>query len=853
VKEKKSVMGKGPSSGEGQHFTWQLKFKGNSADDILKGFLSNLEYNIARDPYSQTPYDEFLSLSYTVRERLIERWIASRQQYHTNNVKRVYYLSMEFLLGRLLADNIINLQIGTACTKAMSELGLAIEDIIDQEHDAGLGNGGLGRLAACFLDSMATLKLPAVGYGIRYDFGVFNQRIVNGNQIEMPEMWLQFRNPWEIEHPEYKQTIKFYGKTIYVKDHDGRTRFRWVDTSDVIAIPYDIPIPGYGVNNVNTLRLWSSRAAEEFDFQDFNVGDYIGACESKLTSENISKVLYPNDNNVSGRELRLKQQHFFTSASLQDIIRRYRAANSDFSVFPDKVAIQLNDTHPSIAIIELMRLLIDEHHLEWDDAWKIVTGTFAYTNHTLMPEALERWPVPLIRNLLPRHLDIIFEINARFLRDVSYRYPGDTDRLRRMSIIEEGEEQQVRMAYLAIVGSHSVNGVSRLHTKLLCDKLMHDFYDMWPEKFNSKTNGISPRRWLYKANPSLRELIASAIGEAWVTNLGDLKRLVKYADDKGFQKKWNAAKQAAKESFVRKMHAWEHMAIDASMMFDVQVKRIHEYKRQLLNVLHCIALYSQIKTGEAGDFVPRTMLFGGKAAPGYYLAKLIIKFINNVAGIINRDPATKGLLEIHFLPNYRVSLAESVIPAADLSEQISTAGTEASGTGNMKFALNGALTIGTMDGANIEMMEQIGEENMFIFGLRANEIDELRGRGYQPWDCYHRSPLLRKVIDLIGSGFFSPEQPHLFKPIVDSLLSGGDRFMVMADFDAYVECQKKVAHSYKNEPERWTRMSIMNVANIGVFSSDRAINEYAREIWNAVPLDVTIENTLWEHGKSRQR
>jgi starch phosphorylase len=849
LREKFPNAQKASSLRHGGNFNWKLRYKGRSVEDIRRSFLSNLEYNIARDPYSLTLYDEFLSLSYTVRERLIERWIASRQQYHLNNVKRVYYLSMEFLLGRLLADNIINLQIESACRKAIGTLSLNMEEIIDQEHDAGLGNGGLGRLAACFLDSMATLKLPAVGYGIRYDFGSFNQRIVNGNQAEMPEMWLQFRNPWEIEHPEYKQNIKYYGKSICVKDDDGKTRFRWVDTSDVIAIPYDIPIPGYGVNNVNTLRLWSARATEEFNFQDFNQGDYIGACETKLTSENISKVLYPNDNNVSGRELRLKQQHFFTSASLQDIIRRYLAANEDFGAFADKVAIQLNDTHPSIAIVELARLLIDDHHMEWDEAWNIVIGTFAYTNHTLMPEALEKWPVSLMRRLMPRHLEIIFEINARFMREVSYRFPGDTDRLRRMSIIEEGDEQQIRMAYLAIVGSHSVNGVSKLHTRLLCDRLMNDFYTMWPDKFNSKTNGISPRRWLYKANPSLRGVVSDAIGESWVTNLRDLKKLTRYAGDRGFQKKWNEAKQAAKESFAEKMKAWEQMDIDTSMMFDVQVKRIHEYKRQLLNILHCIALYCQIKAGETKDLVPRTVLFGGKAAPGYFMAKLIVKFINNVAGIINHDPSTKGLLAIHFLPNYRVSLAESVIPAADLSEQISTAGTEASGTGNMKFALNGALTIGTMDGANIEMVEQIGEENMFIFGLRANEIDELRNRGYNPMDFLNRSPLLKKVIDLVNSGFFSPEEPHLFRPITEALLSGGDRFLVLADFESYVECQKKVAHIYKNKPEQWTRMSIINVANMGVFSSDRAIDEYAREIWNAAPVEVRLDNHLWENER----
>jgi starch phosphorylase len=830
---------------------WLLKFKGNGVEDIQRGFLSNLEYNIAKDRYSLTLYDEFLSLSYTVRERLIERWIASSQQHHTGNVKRVYYLSMEFLLGRLLSDNIINLKIHDSCKDAIANLQLDFDDIIDQEHDAGLGNGGLGRLAACFLDSMATLKLPAVGYGIRYDFGIFNQSIVNGNQVEKPDMWLQFRNPWEIERPEYKQNIKFYGKTMWVKESDGKTRFRWLDTSDVVAIPYDIPVPGYGVNSVNTLRLWSARAAEEFDFQEFNQGDYIGACEAKLTSENISKVLYPNDNNISGRELRLRQQHFFTSASLQDIIRRYLADNADFEAFPEKVAIQLNDTHPSISIAELMRLLVDERGLVWEKAWEIVTKTFAYTNHTLMPEALERWPVPMMRHMLPRHLEIIFEINARFLREVSYRFPGDVDRLGRMSLIEEGGEQQVRMAYLAIVGSHSVNGVSKLHTQLLCEHLFHDFHEMWPGKFNSKTNGISPRRWLYKANPSLRSLISSVIGEEWVIDLDKLKKLENYADDAAFHKKWIEAKQEAKRIFAVKMLKWEHLTIATDMLFDVQVKRMHEYKRQLMNILHCIALYMRIKSGDVKNFVPRSVMFGGKAAPGYYMAKLIIKFINNVAGIINHDPATKGLLEIHFLPNYRVSLAEWLMPAADLSEQISTAGLEASGTGNMKFALNGALTIGTMDGANIEMAEQIGEENMFIFGLLANEIDELRKRGYNPWDYYNKSPVLKKVLDLVNGGFFSPEEPHLFKPIFDSLLSN-DRFMVLADFDAYVACQDKLGQIYKNEPERWTRMSILNVANMGMFSSDRAINEYAKEIWDVKPVDVKINDDSWDYKKVKR-
>ncbi len=818
---------------------WKINYKGMSAYDLRRSFLNNLEYNIAKDRASITSYDQFLSLSYAVRERVIERWIATGQEYKAENVKRVYYLSMEFLMGRLLGDNMMNLQLTKASEEAVRDLGLSMEDILDQEHDAGLGNGGLGRLAACYLESMASLKLPAMGYGIRYDFGIFNQKIQNGYQHETPEQWLQLKNPWEIERPEYKVTIKFYGRTMQYQEPGGRLHISWVDTDDVVAMPYDIPIPGFGVNNVNTLRLWSARSAEEFNLQFFNSGDYIGACQDKLSSENISKVLYPNDNNVSGRELRLKQQFFFTSASLQDIIRRYLQTNKDFKAFPEKVAIQLNDTHPAIAIVELMRLLMDEHKLVWDEAWEIVTGTFAYTNHTLMPEALEKWSVGLMQHLLPRHMEIIYEINHRFMRQVSYKFPGDIDRLRRMSLIEEGDDKQVRMAYLAIVASHSINGVSALHTELLIHGLVKDFYEMWPKKFNNKTNGITQRRWLHKANPSLRELINSKIGEGWATDLKQLKKLEKFVDDKTFQKQWMEAKYDCKKRFVEKIRKWDGLRINPDMMFDVQVKRMHEYKRQLLNVLHCIALYNQIKSGDTQNFVPRTVMFAGKAAPGYYMAKLIIKFINNVAGVINNDPSTKDLLQVYFLPNYRVSLAEYVIPAADLSEQISTAGTEASGTGNMKFALNGALTIGTMDGANVEMHEEIGGENMFIFGLLTEQVEELRVMGYNPWDYYHKSPMLRQVIDLISSGFFSPEEPGLFAPIYDTLLNHGDRYMVMADFDSYVQCQAEVSRCYMNKIE-WTRKSILNVANMGKFSSDRAIEEYADGIWHVKPTDIPL-------------
>ena len=818
---------------------WAIHFKGMKEEHIRLGFLNNLEYNLAKDRFSVTPYDTFLSLSYTVRERLIERWIMTRQQYHTRNVKRIYYLSMEFLMGRLLSNNIMNLGLNDACRGAMKDLGMDIEDMYDQECDAGLGNGGLGRLAACFLDSMANLELPTVGYGIRYEFGIFNQKIVNGHQVEFPEQWLEFTNPWLIERPEYKVSIKYFGKTVYHTTAQGAPQVSWMDTEEVIAIPYDVPVPGFGNNTVNTLRLWGARAAHEFNFEYFNSGDYIGSCQNKLTSENISKVLYPNDNNHSGKELRLKQQHFFTSASLQDIIRRFKQNNSDFKNFPDKVAIQLNDTHPAIAIAELMRLLIDEHHLLWDDAWPLVTKTFAYTNHTLMPEALEKWPVSLLKTLLPRHLEIIYEINSRFLRQVSYKYPGNVDKLRDMSLIEEGAEPKVRMAYLAIVGSHSVNGVSQLHTQLLTGGLVRDFYELWPEKFNNKTNGITQRRWLHASNRSLSSLISGAIGDGWIKNCSELIKLVPLAEDGEFRRKWRDVKSGNKALFADKMKKWEGLRLSPDTIFDAHIKRMHEYKRQTLNILHCIALYNEIKAGNGKHFAPRTMLFAGKAAPGYYMAKLIIKFINNVAGVINNDPDMRGLLEIHFLPNYRVSLAEYLIPAAEVSEQISTAGTEASGTGNMKFALNGAITIGTMDGANIEIWEEVGDDNIFIFGLRAQEINDLRAQGYNPWDYYHKNERLRKVMDLVAKGFFCPEEPHLFKPIFDSLLNSGDKYMVMADFDSYMKSHAHLIETY-NDQERWTKMSILNVAHMGKFSSDRAIQQYSDDIWEAKAISISL-------------
>jgi len=818
---------------------WATHYKGMDAESIRRSFLINLEYHIAKDKFTFTPYDGYLSLAYAVRGRLIERWITTQQKYYAVDAKRICYLSLEFLMGRLLGNNVMNLGLKSACTAAMHDIGLDYEDIEDQEVDAGLGNGGLGRLAACFLDSMATMELPAIGYGIRYEFGIFTQKIVNGYQKELPEHWLENVNPWEIERPEYKFRVKFYGRVDYETGEDGNESARWIDTDDVVAVPYDTPIPGFNNNTVNTLRLWSARAAAELDLERFQEGDYIAACENKLNSENISKVLYPNDSNHSGRELRLKQQYFITSASLQDILRRYLKHHNDFNDFPRKNAVQLNDTHPAIAIAELMRLLVDEYTLPWNKAWNIVVKTFAYTNHTLMPEALEKWPVSLMKALLPRHMDIIYTINSRFLRQVSYKYPGDTERRRRMSLIEEGEEPMVRMAYLAIVGSHSVNGVADLHTKLLTNGLVRDFYELWPEKFNNKTNGITQRRWLYKANGPLSTLITSRIGNGWIKNLHDLKNLEQYAQDQGFQEEWRAVKYTCKKRLAEKLKIWEGINVSVDSLFDVQIKRIHEYKRQLLNILHCIYLYNELKAGNCEHVVPRTVLFSGKAAPGYYMAKLIIKFINNVASVINNDSETKEFLQIHFMPNYRVSLAEYLIPAADLSEQISTAGTEASGTGNMKFALNGALTIGTMDGATIEMCEQIGEENMFIFGLRANDVEKLKADGYVPYDYYKKSEPLRKVIDLINVNFFNPEKPDLFKPLIDSLLNN-DRYLVCADFDAYRSCHRKAVEIYRDQ-SGWSEMAIRNVANMGRFSSDRTVQQYADEIWRVKPVHVELE------------
>ncbi|MCX7882502.1 MAG: glycogen/starch/alpha-glucan phosphorylase [Brevinematales bacterium] len=801
-------------------------------DRIKEGFLRHRHYSLAKDEYTATDYDNFLSLAYTVRDMLFDRWIKTQQTYYNKDVKRVYYLSLEFLMGRTLGNALVNLGIEREAEVAMKELGLDIAELREEEKDAGLGNGGLGRLAACFLDSMATLGMAGYGYGIRYDYGIFNQKFVNGYQVEEPDDWLKLGYPWEIERCEFQLRVRFYGNVRVVKDEKGNEKYLWENTQDVLAIPFDVPVPGYKNDVVNTLRLWTSRATNEFDFHDFNAGNYIDAVEEKNLSENISKVLYPNDNSVAGKILRLKQQYLFVAASLWDILRRYKKHHKDFKDFPKKVAIQLNDTHPAIAVAELMRLLVDEENLPWDEAWSITQQVFGYTNHTLMPEALEKWPVAMMEELLPRHMQIIYKINADFLAEVSRRFPGDVDRLRRMSLIDESGERYVRMAWLATVGSHSINGVAALHTELLKKELFHDFYEMFPERFNNKTNGITPRRWLLKSNPALSSLIIEKIGDAWTVDLSKLRELEKFADDKAFQKEWQAIKLENKKRLAKIIAEECGVEVNVNSMFDVQVKRLHEYKRQLLNALHIVHLYNQLKENPSMDFVPRTFIFGAKAAPGYFMAKLIIKFINNVARVVNNDPVVGNKMKVVFLPNYRVSLAEKIFPAADLSEQISTAGTEASGTGNMKFALNGALTIGTLDGANVEIAEEVGMDNIFIFGLKVEEVEALKKQGYHPYHYYETNPNIRKVIDLIASGYFSQgEDPNLFKPLVDNLLYT-DPYLCLADFQMYADCQKKVSEAYLDQVS-WTRKSILNVARMGKFSSDRTILEYNRDIWKA--------------------
>lgn len=808
------------------------------AASLKRSFARHLESTLVKDAYSATQLDLYKSLAYTVRDRLVKRWIATQQAYYDQDAKRVYYLSMEYLLGRVLGNNMINLNMLDECHRAMREFGLELEKLCEMEWDAGLGNGGLGRLAACFLDSMATGEYPAYGYGIRYEYGIFYQKIENGYQVETPDNWLRYETPWEIARPEYLYPVKFGGRVHQYMDVHNVNRTEWIDTGGVMAMAYDMPVSGYANNTVNNLRLWAVKSTREFDLGFFNMGNYVKAVDDKQRSETISKILYPNDDIYEGKKLRLKQEYFFVSATLQDIIRRYKKTCQTFDRFPDKVAIQLNDTHPAIAIPELMRILVDIEYVSWEDAWEITTNTFGYTNHTIMLEALEKWPVNILGYMLPRHLQIVYEINRRFLEEVARQYPGDNDRLRRVSLIEEGEGERLRMAHLAIVGSHSVNGVSALHTDILKKKVLKDFYELYPERFNNKTNGITPRRWLKQCNPGLSALISRNIGDAWLKDLNKLNGLVPLAGQEGFRAAWGKVKAENKRILAGYIEKANGLSVRIDSIFDCQIKRFHEYKRQLLNALHVITMYNRIKQNPKAAFVPRTIIFAGKAAPGYAMAKLIIKLVNSVAAVVNNDDDIADRLKVVFLANYSVSLAELIIPAADLSEQISTAGTEASGTSNMKFALNGALTIGTLDGANIEIMNEVGKDNIFICGLTASEIEAQRNSGYNPVDYYYRNRDLKTAIDMIADGFFSPSEPSLFKPIVNSLLHG-DQYMVLADFPLYLQCQEQVSREYVDK-EEWSRKSILNVAHMGKFSSDRTIKEYAQEIWGTNPVPVSL-------------
>jgi starch phosphorylase len=795
---------------------------------VRRGFLEHVHYSRGKSLDTSTAHDRFMALALAVRDRLAERWVRTARTYYEQDAKGAYYLSAEYLLGRALGNNLINIGMYEAAEQALREVGVDLTTLIEREPDAGLGNGGLGRLAACFLDSLATLAYPAMGYGIRYEFGIFTQDIVDGYQVERADEWLKFGNPWEIVRPEKAVPVRFFGRVEHHQGPDGRPVARWVGGKTVVGVPYDTPVAGYGNQTVNTLRLWQARASEEFDLLLFNAGDYERSVVEKNDSEVISKVLYPNDAFQAGKELRLKQQYFFVACSIADIVKRYLRRNSDFRNFPNKVAIQLNDTHPAIAVAELMRVLVDEHHVQWDEAFAITQATFGYTNHTLLAEAMEKWPASLFERLLPRHLEIIYEINHRFLRQVQIRYPYDSERQRRMSLVEEGPEKKIRMAHLAVVGSHSVNGVAALHTQLLRRDVLSDFAEMSPEKFNNKTNGVTPRRWILWSNPRLSKLITRHIGTEWATDLDQLEKLVPYAEDTKFRHEFAEVKRQNKVDLANHVKELVGVSLNPDAIFDVQIKRLHEYKRQLLNAVHIVSLWMKARRDPSTILHPRVFLFGAKAAPGYHLAKLVIRLINGIGEVINSDAGRTGL-QVLFLPNYRVSLAERIIPAADVSEQISTAGMEASGTGNMKFMLNGALTLGTLDGANVEIREAVGDENFFLFGLTADEVIARKKAGYRPRDEYERNVELREAIDLIATGFFSPEDKNLFKPLVDSLLEE-DRYLVLADFASYAAKQEEVARAYQDK-ETWMRKAILNVAHGGIFSSDRTITQYAEEIW----------------------
>jgi len=812
---------------------------GLDCESLKRAVHDHLRYSVARLPRLATPRDYYRALTLAVRDRMQRRWARSTQRYFDLDCKVAAYLSVEYLVGPHLGNNLVNLGIEEATRTAMSELGQDLDEILTCEEEPGLGNGGLGRLAACYIDSLATLERPAIGYGIRYEFGIFDQELNDGWQVEVTDKWLRYGNPWEIAKPEIVYYVKWGGYTETFRDEQGASRVRWVPNHVVKGMPYDTPVQGYGVNTCNTLRLWSAQAVESFDFQAFNTGDYYQAVAEKMQSETLTKVLYPNDEPEAGKELRLKQQYFFVSCSLQNMLSILEIEGVPVERFAEQFAVQLNDTHPSIGVAELMRLLVDERHLEWGTAWNITRDTFGYTNHTLLPEALETWSLLLFRELLPRHLEIIYEINQRFLAQVRARFPNDEDRVERMSLIGEGDVKRVRMAHLATVGSHAVNGVAALHTELLKSSVLRDFHELWPERFSNKTNGVTPRRFLALANPELRELINRSIGTGWITHLDELKNLENFTDDAAFRAQWRTVKQANKQRLAAWIHSQTGIELDPSWLFDIQVKRIHEYKRQHLNVLHIATLYKRFKDNPALQLPPRAFIFGGKAAPGYFLAKRIIKLINAVAETVNSDPEVNWRMKVAFVPNFNVQNAQLIYPAADLSEQISTAGKEASGTGNMKFMMNGALTIGTLDGANVEIREEVGANNFFLFGLSAPEVEALRQRGYQPGDYLASNDELRSTLDLIANGYFSHGDREVFGPIVDNLRYA-DPFLVLADYAAYLDAQEKVSIAWV-DTEGWTRKSILNCARSGKFSSDRAIEEYCDEIWNVPPVNITLD------------
>jgi len=804
-------------------------------EPLRESILRHIHYALARPGGSLVPRELFKPLSLTIRDFMIDGLLKTERRYREAKVKRLGYLSMEFLMGRWLSDNLCNLGLGEQCRTVLAEFGVKLEDVLEVEPDAGLGNGGLGRLAACFLESLATMGMPGFGYGIDYEYGMFKQEIVGGFQREKPDQWKLEGTPFYIERPQDFCTVPMYGRLQSSRDSHGNRRQSWVDSKIVVGVPNDLPVAGYGSDTVNFLRLFTARASEDFDIEIFNRGDYIRAVEQKIASENISRVLYPSDSVLSGKELRLNQEYFLVACALRDLLRNYMSTHAGFDDLPAKVAIQMNDTHPSLCVAELMRLLVDENSLDWDHAWELTVATLGYTNHTLLPEALEKWPVSLIERVLPRHTEIIFGINHQFLRTVARSWPGDIDRQRRMSIIEEGPEKQVRMANLAIVGSHAINGVSRLHSELIKSALVPDFAQLWPERFSNKTNGVAPRRWILKANPGLSALLTRTVGEEWITDLERVRDIEKSAIDPAFREEFRQIKHRNKEKLAREVFNTTAVVIDPQSMFDVHVKRIHEYKRQLLNVMRVIHEYLSVVEDGAEPQVVRSYIFAGKAAPGYWAAKQIIKLINNVAQVVNSDPRVKDRIKVVFVPDYRVSLAEIIMPAADLSQQISTAGMEASGTGNMKLAMNGALTLGTLDGANIEIMEAVGEANIYTFGLTREDVSWYQeSRGYNPREIYNNDSIVRRVVDCLGSNRLCPDEPGLFRWIVDELLDRGDRYFHLADLSSYIEASHRAEKDYR-EPDVWTAKSILNVARTGFFSSDRTIAEYGRDIWNIRP------------------